>query len=66
VQLHPTNADKLLGITSKVTRTQGNGQGIIRIEGEEWSCDAEVDLKAGDKVRVIEVKGSLLAVEIIK
>lgn len=68
IKTHPrkTNKDKLIGVTTKVSRVNDEkGKAFIKLEGEEWLVNAENQLKIGDKVEVTKVDGTILQVIVI-
>lgn len=57
-----TNADGLLGKKAKIIRKTQSGKYIIKIDGEEWTCDSEDELILGDNVVVVDNDGAILDV----
>jgi membrane-bound serine protease (ClpP class) len=53
-----TGREGLIGLVGEV-----RGEGMVFVGGELWRADSEVDLAAGDKVRVVEVKNMRIKVE---
>lgn len=69
IDTHPrkTNADRLVGQTSTVSRVRADGKAFFaKFGGEEWKIESDADLAEDLKVVVTTVKGAILEVEIIK
>ncbi|MFI3251448.1 MAG: NfeD family protein [Eubacteriales bacterium] len=65
----PTNADRLIGSTAVVTEAIDNitNIGSVQCEGQFWSAKSTVDvvIPIDTKVRVVEIQGVKLLVEMI-
>jgi len=70
VDTTPTNADRVLGGTAKVTETidNENSQGAVYTDGKTWtarSADGSV-IPAGEQVKIVRMEGVKLFVEKLK
>lgn len=61
--IHKSNADAVQDQQAKVFQILSTDRGLVRINGEEWTVDADTPLEVGDMVVVKEVKGSILKVD---
>lgn len=63
----PTNADRVLGLTAKVTETidNANSAGAVYADGKTWSARGmdNAVISAGTSVRVVKIEGVKLFVE---
>lgn len=57
-----SNTDTLKGQQAKVLTVVSIDRGLIKIEGEEWTVDADQPLEIGDMVEITEVSGAILRV----
>jgi membrane protein implicated in regulation of membrane protease activity len=57
--------EQLLARTGTLSEPIVNGRGQIRIDDTVWRCEGP-DLPAGTKVKVVSVRGAMLAVEQIQ
>ena len=59
-----TNADRIIGmigtVTEKITKDKN---GAVKIDGKEWTAYADKQIKKGEKVKVLEIKGVKVKVE---
>ena len=69
-KVQPTNADRILGETARVTEEIDNfqGKGAVIIGGMTWTARSEEDITipAGSTVRVLRIEGVKVIVEFIK
>lgn len=54
--------EQLLGRNATLSTPIVNGRGQIRIDDSVWRCEGE-DLAAGTKVKVVAIRGAVVAVE---
>lgn len=68
--VEPTNADRVIGSTAKVTEAIDNLQavGAVQIGGMTWSARSETDapIPAGALVRVLRIEGVKVYVELVE
>lgn len=66
--VEPTNADRIIGSTAKVTEDINNiqAQGAVYINGMTWSARSEYDttIPAGTLVRILRIEGVKVYVEL--
>ncbi len=60
---HHTNVDKLIDSETKIEKIMKNGKYVVKIDGEHWSASCESKLEIGDKVKVIQVHGSMVEIK---
>lgn len=69
-KVEPTNADRVIGATAKVTEEINNitAQGAVSISGMTWSARSDSDcvIPAGTLVRVLRIEGVKVYVELLK
>ena len=62
-----TNADALVGRTTKVSRGAAAGERAeVHIDGDVWAVECDQDLAEGDKVQVIARRSIILLVNRLK
>ena len=63
----PTNADRVLGVTAKVTENidNENSSGAVYVDGKTWTARSEDDnvIPVGELVRVVKMEGVKLYVK---
>ena len=68
-KVEPTNADRVIGATAKVTEEINNiaAQGAVSISGVNWSARSEAGtvIPAGTLVRVLRIEGVKVYVELL-
>ncbi len=68
-QIVPTNADRVLGQTAKVTEAIGgeDAAGAVYVDGKTWTARSVggTPIPAGERVRVAKIEGVTLFVETI-
>lgn len=66
---HATNADRLVGTMAVVTETIDNisNIGAVQVHGQYWSAHSahDVIIPAESKVKILEIKGVKLVVELV-
>ena len=69
-KVQPTNADRILGETARVTEEIDNfqGKGAVIISGMTWTARSSeaTPIPAGSTVRVLRIEGVKVIVELIK
>ena len=58
-----TTSDRLVGEKGVIVRKLNDGEGIIKVLGEEWSAFVPDDADVGDKVKVVSIKSIKLVTE---
>ena len=59
-----TNADRIIGMTGIVTeKISKDKNGAVKIDGKEWTTYADKQIKKGEKVKILEIKGVKVKVE---
>jgi membrane-bound serine protease (ClpP class) len=58
-----TGKEGLVGAAAEVTTAIGRQGGKVFVHGEYWFAEAEADIPAGSKVKVLEVNGMVVKVE---
>lgn len=59
-----TNIDRIIGMTGIVTeKITKDRDGAVKIDGKEWTAFADKQIKKGEKVKVLEIKGVKIKVE---
>jgi membrane protein implicated in regulation of membrane protease activity len=64
---HRSNADKLIGVKTKIIRESADGKNhFVKIAGEEWIIDVEAAAEVGQEVEIQSQHGTRLKAIIIK
>ena len=59
-----TNIDRIIGMTGTVTeKITKEKNGAVKIDGKEWTAYADKQIKKGEIVKVLEIKGVKIKVE---
>lgn len=59
-----TNADRIIGMTGIVTeKITKEKTGAVKIDGKEWTAFSDKQIKKGEKVKILEIKGVKVKVE---
>jgi len=60
----PTNADSLIGKTSKlISDITLDQNGSVKFKGVEWTATSSTPIKQGEDVEVVEINGNTLTVK---
>jgi len=57
-----TGREGLIGKTG-FTKTDLKPEGLVEVQGELWNAEAEEEIKAGERIKVTEIKGMKVTVE---
>ena len=64
VKANRTNVDAMIGRHGVVLRSiVRNTPGLVKVGGEEWRATASEDIREGNEIEVLEVKGVTLTVK---
>lgn len=59
-----TNIDRIIGMTGIVTeKISKDKNGAVKIDGKEWTAYSDKQIKKGERVKVLEIKGVKIKVE---
>jgi membrane protein implicated in regulation of membrane protease activity len=57
-----SNMDRIKDEVGKVVRRSGN-RWVAKFDGEDWTCESDVELEIGQDVRIEEFRGAILKIK---